>query len=143
MATLKPCARTWRTSSAEIRERFGIMKWADATFEDFHVHPPGTGIMHTINLEQLACGVATAEHAGEDWVFPDTMIGTDSHTPMVNGIGVLAWGGGGTGGGKRNAWRSVGDRPSRCRGCSADRQAPQRRHRDRSRAHYNRIIAQH
>ena len=77
------------------RERFELMKWADATFDDFHVHPPGTGIMHTINLEQLACVVDAGEHEGEHWLFPDTLIGTDSHTPMINGIGVLAWGVGG------------------------------------------------
>jgi aconitate hydratase len=59
------------------------------------IHPPGTGIMHTINLEQLATVVTTEERDGERWVVPDTMIGTDSHTPMINGIGVLGWGVGG------------------------------------------------
>ncbi|HZW75438.1 MAG TPA: aconitase family protein, partial [Caldimonas sp.] len=59
------------------------------------IHPPGTGIMHTIHLEQLATVVAEEERAGERWFVPDTMVGTDSHTPMVNGIGVLGWGVGG------------------------------------------------
>jgi aconitate hydratase len=59
------------------------------------IHPPGTGIMHTINLEQLATVVTTEERSGETWVVPDMMIGTDSHTPMINGIGVLGWGVGG------------------------------------------------
>lgn len=84
--------------AAEMRrnaERFGLMKWASATFDDLYVHPPGTGIMHTINLEQLATIVTTAHWQGADWAFPDTLLGTDSHTPMVNGIGVLAWGVGG------------------------------------------------
>src|SRR3546814_12124975 len=61
----------------------------------FTVHPPGTGIMHTINLERLARVVATEERDGECWALPDTLIGTDSHTPMVGGIGVLGWGVGG------------------------------------------------
>ena len=59
------------------------------------IHPPGTGIMHTINLEQLATVVTTEDRNGETWVVPDMMIGTDSHTPMINGIGVLGWGVGG------------------------------------------------
>jgi aconitate hydratase len=59
------------------------------------IHPPGTGIMHTINMEQLATVVTTEDRDGETWVVPDAMIGTDSHTPMINGIGVLAWGVGG------------------------------------------------
>ena len=60
-----------------------------------HINPPGTGIMHTINLEQLATVVTTEERDGALWVVPDMMIGTDSHTPMINGIGVLGWGVGG------------------------------------------------
>ena len=84
--------------AAELRrnvERYRFMKWAGATFDNFHVHPPGTGIMHSMNLEQLATVVSEAEIAGERWLIPDTLIGTDSHTPMVNGLGVLAWGVGG------------------------------------------------
>lgn len=76
-------------------ERFGLMKWAGAAFETLHVHPPGTGIMHTINLERLATVVSRGRAQGPEWLFPDTLIGTDSHTPMINGIGVLAWGVGG------------------------------------------------
>ncbi|MFC3053212.1 aconitate hydratase AcnA [Kordiimonas pumila] len=84
--------------AAEMRrnsERFSFMKWASRTFENMHVYPPGTGIMHTINLEQLASVVQEGVWHGSKWCFPDTLIGTDSHTPMVNGIGVLAWGVGG------------------------------------------------
>lgn len=76
-------------------ERYRFMKWATNVLSGFRVHPPGTGIMHTLNLEQLATVVTTQMHDGEVFAVPDAMIGTDSHTPMVNGIGVLAWGVGG------------------------------------------------
>lgn len=76
-------------------ERYRLMKWATAALPGVTVHPPGTGIMHTINLEQLATVVRLEERDGERWAVPDTLIGTDSHTPMINGIGVLAWGVGG------------------------------------------------
>lgn len=76
-------------------ERYRFMKWASNTLSGFKVHPPGTGIMHTLNLERLASVVSTIKIDGNDWAVPDTMIGTDSHTPMVNGIGVLGWGVGG------------------------------------------------
>jgi aconitate hydratase len=76
-------------------ERYRFMKWATRALKDLRVHPPGTGIMHTINLERLATIVTTETRDGETWAIPDTLIGTDSHTPMINGIGVLAWGVGG------------------------------------------------
>lgn len=76
-------------------ERYRFMKWATNTLSGFRVHPPGTGIMHTLNLERLATIVTSMDVDGEKWVVPDTLIGTDSHTPMINGIGVLAWGVGG------------------------------------------------
>jgi aconitate hydratase len=76
-------------------ERYRFLKWGMHAFKGLHVHPPGSGIMHTINIERLATVVATAECDGVAWAFPDTLVGTDSHTPMVNGIGVLAWGVGG------------------------------------------------
>ena len=72
-------------------ERYRFMKWATKALSNFRVHPPGTGIMHTLNLERLATVVTTRD----GWMMPDTLIGTDSHTPMINGIGVLAWGMGG------------------------------------------------
>jgi aconitate hydratase len=81
--------------AARNRERFRLMKWAQASLDNFRVHPPGTGIVHTFNLEQLATVVAAAERDGEPWLFPDTLIATDSHTPMINGLGVLGWGVGG------------------------------------------------
>ncbi|TFY97698.1 aconitate hydratase AcnA [Ramlibacter humi] len=76
-------------------ERYRFLRWAAASLRGVRVHAPGTGIMHTINLEQLATVVTVEEREGEAWAVPDTLIGTDSHTPMVNGIGVLGWGVGG------------------------------------------------
>lgn len=76
-------------------ERYRFLKWATRALKGVRVHPPGSGIMHTINLERLATVVGTVERDGETWAVPDTLIGTDSHTPMINGIGVLAWGVGG------------------------------------------------
>jgi aconitate hydratase len=72
-------------------ERYRLMKWATHALSGLRVHPPGTGIMHTLNLEQLATVVVSKDGS----TYPDTLIGTDSHTPMINGIGVLAWGVGG------------------------------------------------
>ncbi len=76
-------------------ERYRFLRWASKALDRVRIHPPGTGIMHTINLEQLATVVTTVERGGETWAVPDMMLGTDSHTPMVNGIGVLGWGVGG------------------------------------------------
>lgn len=77
------------------RERYQFLKWASKAMNDVHINPPGTGIMHTINLEQLATVVTTIEKDGVRWAVPDMMVGTDSHTPMINGLGVLGWGVGG------------------------------------------------
>lgn len=76
-------------------ERYRFMKWATRALSNVTVHPPGTGIMHTINLERLATVVTTEQRDGKLWAVPDTLIGTDSHTPMINAIGVAAWGVGG------------------------------------------------
>lgn len=72
-------------------ERYEFLKWAQQSFSNFSVVPPGMGICHQVNLEYLSKGII--ERNGE--IFPDTLVGTDSHTPMVNGIGVIAWGVGG------------------------------------------------
>src|SRR5690554_3598157 len=72
-------------------ERYKFLKWAQNSFDNFSVVPPGMGICHQVNLEYLAQGVI----ARDGMVFPDTLVGTDSHTPMVNGIGVIGWGVGG------------------------------------------------
>lgn len=87
-----------RNMAFEIRrnaERYAFLRWASQVLRGVRIHAPGTGIMHTINLEQLATVVTCEERAGATWLVPDMMIGTDSHTPMVNGIGVLGWGVGG------------------------------------------------
>ncbi|MFP5399328.1 MAG: aconitate hydratase AcnA [Gammaproteobacteria bacterium] len=76
-------------------ERYRFLRWAATALQGVRIHPPGTGIMHTINLEQLATVVAVERRGDERWAVPDTVLGTDSHTPMVNGIGVLGWGVGG------------------------------------------------
>ncbi|MBS1745697.1 MAG: aconitate hydratase AcnA [Bacteroidetes bacterium] len=73
------------------KERYELLKWAQKGLNNFTVVPPGMGICHQVNLEYLAKGVTERE----GWLFPDTLVGTDSHTPMVNGIGVIAWGVGG------------------------------------------------
>lgn len=72
-------------------ERYKLLKWAQQAFSNFSVVPPGMGICHQVNLEYLAKGVIERD----GYLFPDTLVGTDSHTPMVNGIGVLGWGVGG------------------------------------------------
>ncbi len=73
------------------RERYALLNWAQQAFEGFRVVPPGMGICHQVNLEHL--GRVVSSRGG--WVFPDTLVGTDSHTPMINGLGVLGWGVGG------------------------------------------------
>ena len=77
------------------RERYALLRWAQSAFENFRVVPPGTGIVHQVNLEYLASVAATRAADGERVAFPDTLIGTDSHTTMVNGLSVLGWGVGG------------------------------------------------
>lgn len=77
------------------QERYRFLRWAARAVDGVHINPPGTGIMHTINLEQLATVVKVEQIDGQEWAVPDMMIGTDSHTPMINGIGVLGWGVGG------------------------------------------------
>lgn len=76
-------------------ERYRFLKWAQGAFPSLRVFPPGTGIIHQVNLEHLAAVVIRREHEGRTIAVPDFVIGGDSHTPMVNGIGVLGWGVGG------------------------------------------------
>ncbi|MBT1002873.1 aconitate hydratase [Paenarthrobacter sp. DKR-5] len=77
------------------QERYQLLRWAQRAFDDFLVVPPDTGICHQINLEYLARVVFTRDGARGPVAYPDTLVGTDSHTPMVNGLGVLGWGVGG------------------------------------------------
>src|SRR5678815_5458949 len=77
-------------------ERYQFLKWGSQAFDNFQVVPPGTGICHQVNLEHIARGVWSDEDEnGTSVAFPDTLVGTDSHTTMVNGLGVLGWGVGG------------------------------------------------
>ncbi len=76
-------------------ERYRAIKWAQGAFDEFNVVPPGTGIVHQVNLEHLGRVVHEREVDGEQWLVPDTLVGTDSHTPMIGGIGVVGWGVGG------------------------------------------------
>ncbi len=77
------------------KERYALLRWGQNAFDGFRVVPPDTGIVHQVNLEYLAQVAASRTVAGETTVFPDTCVGTDSHTPMVNGLGVVGWGVGG------------------------------------------------
>lgn len=77
------------------RERYTLLRWAQEAFSNFRVVPPDTGIVHQVNLEYLARVVQTRQEGGDVVAFPDTLVGTDSHTTMVNGLGVLGWGVGG------------------------------------------------
>ncbi len=76
-------------------ERYAFLRWGQQAFDNFRVVPPGTGICHQVNLEYLAKAVWTKDSGGETVAFPDTLVGTDSHTTMVNGLAVLGWGVGG------------------------------------------------
>jgi aconitate hydratase len=77
------------------QERYSFLRWGQKAFNNFKVVPPRTGIVHQVNLEHLARVVMTGEKDGAEWAFPDTVFGTDSHTTMINGLGVLGWGVGG------------------------------------------------
>ncbi|CAI8959589.1 aconitate hydratase AcnA [Pseudomonas sp. IT-P176] len=76
-------------------ERYAFLRWGQSAFDNFSVVPPGTGICHQVNLEYLARTVWTKDEDGRTYAFPDTLVGTDSHTTMINGLGVLGWGVGG------------------------------------------------
>ena len=76
-------------------ERYSFLKWGQSAFNNFRIVPPGTGICHQVNLEYLSKVVWSEEYKGEKYLFPDTLVGTDSHTTMVNGLSVLGWGVGG------------------------------------------------
>jgi len=76
-------------------ERYAFLRWGQSAFDNFSVVPPGTGICHQVNLEYLGRTVWTREEDSRTYAFPDTLVGTDSHTTMINGLGVLGWGVGG------------------------------------------------
>lgn len=80
---------------ARNEERYKLLSWAQSAFDNYRAVPPATGIVHQVNLEYLAPVVLTSESEGETVAFPDSLVGTDSHTTMINGLGVLGWGVGG------------------------------------------------
>lgn len=87
-----------KNTSIEIKrniERYTFLRWGQQAFNNFKVVPPGTGIVHQVNLEYLARVVFSEEKNNEHYAYPDTLVGTDSHTTMINGLGVLGWGVGG------------------------------------------------
>ena len=77
------------------KERYGFLRWGQEAFSNFKVVPPDTGIVHQVNIEYLARVIFQDQQADGTWLYPDTLVGTDSHTTMVNGLGVLGWGVGG------------------------------------------------
>ncbi|MFC3284335.1 aconitate hydratase AcnA [Litchfieldella rifensis] len=80
---------------ARNRERYEFLRWGQDAFDNFRVVPPGTGICHQVNLEYLGKTVWAKEEGGRTFAYPDTLVGTDSHTTMINGLGILGWGVGG------------------------------------------------
>jgi aconitate hydratase len=94
-ATEKALAANAEMEFKRNRERYEFLRWGASSFENFQVVPPATGIVHQVNLEYLARVVDRRQVGGKWTAFPDTLVGTDSHTPMINGIGVLGWGVGG------------------------------------------------
>src|SRR5690625_1555195 len=87
-----------KNTAAEVernRERYQFLRWGQQAFDNFKVVPPGTGIVHQVNLEYLARGVFVRDGDDLPEVYPDSLVGTDSHTTMINGLGVLGWGVGG------------------------------------------------
>ena len=125
------------------QERYKFLKWGQQAFRNFRVVPPGTGICHQVNLEYLGQVVWTL--IGEDGdiiAYPDTCVGTDSHTTMINGLGVLGWGVGGIEAEAAMLGQPVSMLLARSHRLPADRQAQGRRHRHRPRAHRHPDAAQ-
>ena len=94
-ATTDALTRNTEIEFQRNRERYEFLKWGQRAFSNFRVVPPMTGIVHQVNLEYLADVVMTKEDGNETLAFPDTLVGTDSHTTMINGLGVVGWGVGG------------------------------------------------
>src|ERR1051325_6149928 len=94
-ATTEALTRNTEIEFQRNRERYEFLKWGQKAFSNFRVVPPMTGIVHQVNLEYLADVVMTKQEGNETVAFPDTLVGTDSHTTMINGLGVVGWGVGG------------------------------------------------
>ena len=120
------------------RERYQFLRWGQTAFNEFKVVPPGTGIVHQVNIEHLARVVMP--RGGQ--AYPDTLVGTDSHTTMVNGLGVLGWGVGGIEAEAAMLGQPVSMLIPRVVGLQAERLAARRRHRHRPGAHHHPDAAQ-
>ncbi len=123
-------------------ERYQLLRWAQTAFRDLRVVPPGTGIIHQVNLEFLASVVTDREDAGGRVAFPDTLVGTDSHTTMINGLGVLGYGVGGIEAEAVLLGQPLYQPMPRIVGVRLHGELPQDRDRDRSRARDHRDAAQ-
>ncbi|GMA33913.1 hypothetical protein GCM10025876_01170 [Demequina litorisediminis] len=119
------------------RERYQFLRWGQTAFDNFKVVPPGTGIVHQVNLEYLARGVMTKDAAGVTQAYPDSCVGTDSHTTMINGLGVLGWGVGGIEAEAAMLGQPVSMLIPRVVGFKAHRRDPRRRDRHRRGAHHH------
>ena len=117
------------------KERYEFLRWGQTAFRDFKVVPPNTGIVHQVNLEYLARVVFAREHNGVTRAFPDTLVGTDSHTTMINGLGILGWGVGGIEAEAAMLGQPITMLIPEVVGFRAERQAPRRRHRHGPGAH--------
>ena len=117
------------------RERYAFLRWGQQAFENFRVVPPDTGIVHQVNLEYLARVVEAREVDGRLQAFPDTLVGTDSHTTMVNGLGVLGWGVGGIEAEAAMLGEAVSMLVPQVVGFKLTGALPERRDRDRPRPH--------
>ena len=128
------------------RERYQFLKWGMQAFDTFKVVPPGIGIVHQVNLEYLAKGVLSSEfeisNLKSQIYYPDTLVGTDSHTTMINGLGIVGWGVGGIEAEAGHARPAGLFSDAGCRGCSPDRRDSRRRHRHGCRAHRHADAAQ-
>ena len=119
-------------------ERYKFLRWGQGVFNDFKVVPPGTGIVHQVNIEYLARVTMAREVAGVLQAYPDTLVGTDSHTTMVNGLGVLGWGVGGIEAEAAMLGQSGVHAHPEGRRLQAHRLDPERRDGDGCRAHHHR-----
>ena len=132
--TPRPSSRTSSIEYERNNERYDFLRWGPQAFDNFRVVPPGTGICHQVNLEYLAQTVWTrrSDADGKTTVaFPDTVVGTDSHTTMINGLAVLGWGVGGIEAEAAMLGQPISDADPGSRRLQADRQAARRRHRHR------------
>ena len=127
---------------ARNRERYAFLRWGQTAFRNFSVVPPNTGIVHQVNLEYLGRVIFDAENGGNRRAYPDTLVGTDSHTTMINGLGVLGWGVGGIEAEAAMLGQPVTMLIPQVIGFRLEGQPAARRHRHRSRAHGDRDAAQ-